>query len=122
MYRRAPGDPDKAYTLVKLGESSFRLPAGWKGRTNESPARVRAYDETMDDFREALRRQLQASGGRSDHVRSEIVAPPPRGGTVPHGDVIALLDAFLHVGLTDVVFEGAPTPLTSRERAERRAR
>ena len=38
-------------------------------------------------------------------------------GAVPHGDVVEVLNVFLELGLTDVVFEGAATPLTAAERA-----
>ncbi len=123
MYRRELGDRDKAYTLVKVdGAQHFRLPPGWKGRLREAPQRVRLYDQTIARIQTVIRERLVAQGSNPDLIEAQIVAPPRRGGAVPHGDVIALLDAFLQAGLTDVAFEGAATPLNSRERAQRRGR
>ena len=58
-------------------------------------------------------------GGNATQLKGEIVAPPPWGGAVPHGDVVALMDLFIQAGVSDVNFEGAMWPLNRRERAER---
>ncbi len=122
VFRREIADPDKAYTLVKIDNAArFRLPAGWKGRLKESPDRLRAYDRTIAAVQGAIQKRLAIYGNNPDAVKGEISAPPPRGGTVPHGDVVALLDSFLHLGMTNVKFEGQMTPLNKRERALRAA-
>jgi hypothetical protein len=122
VFRRDLENSAQAYTLIKLDNArQFRFPRGWKGRGKEQPARVRAYDAAIASITQAIRARVAANGGNPDLFQAEIVAPPPRGGAVPHGDVIALMDAFIDVGLVNVNFEGAATPLNRRERAERAA-
>jgi len=123
VFRREGDTPEKAYTLVKVDNAEqFRLPVGWRGRAKESPERVRRYGGVLAAIGAVIDRRLQAYGGGAGVVKGEIKAPPPRGGSVPHGDVVALLDLFMAHGLTDVNFEGQAAPLTSRERAARNAR
>ncbi|MDA1194371.1 MAG: biopolymer transporter ExbD [Planctomycetota bacterium] len=111
VFRRNVERSEHAYTFVKLdGALQFRLPMGWQGRAGESPARVREYDATLAAITTALRERVAIYGGPASGVKGEIVAPPPQGGSVPHGDVVALLDSFLAVGMTDVRFEGAAAP------------
>ena len=92
VFRRESADVEKAHTLIKLGAVQFRLPRGWRGRSNESARRVRTYDQTVAAVRAEIERQLEAAGGNPDLVNCDIVASPPHGGVVPHGDVVALLD------------------------------
>jgi len=61
----------------------------------------------------ALYTQLKArheATGRSDDTVFEIVAPPPKGGLVPHGYVVQAVDVCLAVGAHNIVFEGAAYP------------
>ena len=119
VFRRELGNAERAYTLVKLDNAmQFRLPAGWKGRRLEPPARVAEYDAVLANVTQALRDRVAAYGSAAD-IKGEIVAPPPRGGAVPHGDVVALLNAFIEVGMLDVRFEGQAYPLSRGERAAR---
>jgi biopolymer transport protein ExbD len=124
VFRRDMLDKKKAYTLVKIDndQKSFALPQGWKGRDEESPERVRLYDATINGIRAVIKAKMDKHGGDKDKMKGEIVAPPPKGGAVPHGDVMQILNAFLSLGMTDVVFEGQATPLSSKQRAERRAK
>ena len=111
VFRRHIGDPEAAYTLIKLDNArQFRLPAGWKGRAQESAARIALYDRTYAAIQAALEERLAALGGVAGDVKGEIVAPPPRGGAVPHGDVVGLINAYIAVGMLDVRFEGATEP------------
>ncbi len=121
VFRRDMDDKEKAYTLVKIDndQRTFSLPRGWKGRLKETPERVREYDGKIGAIRMIVAEKMKAHGGKADEVKGEIVAPPPKGGAVPHGDIIQVLDVFLNLGMLDVVFEGAATPLTNRERAAR---
>lgn len=43
-----------------------------------------------------------------------IEAKPPRGGLVPHEDVVAILDAFIAAKVPEVMFEGAAPPMPRR--------
>ena len=121
VFRRDMEDEAKAYTLVKIDndQQTFSLPMGWKGRDVESPERLKDYDRTLAAVRTIVDRKMKAHGGKPDEVKGEIVAPPPKGGAVPHGDIVQILDVFLSLGMLDVVFEGAASPLTSKERATR---
>ena len=121
VFRREMSDPKKAHTMIKIDNEAkkYFLPKGWKGRLKDS--RVDEYDATIAKVKQTVLRKIKAHGGNSDEVKGEIVAPPPKGGAVPHGDVVQMLNIFLSVGMTDVVFEGQATPLNSSERAARRA-
>jgi hypothetical protein len=122
VFRRDVQDAHKAATVVRIDNDRrvFALPAGWRGRGAETPERVRRYDATIAAIRSVIAAKRAAHGPDAAKVKGEIVAPPPRGGLVPDGDVIRILDTFLSLGMTDVVFEGQSTPLSSRERALRR--
>jgi hypothetical protein len=123
LFRRNVVDEGEAYTLMKVDNvAQFRLPPGWKGRAKESAGRIKQHDDTIAALRARVKAQLVAHGGDPDDIAGEIVAPLPRGGSVPHGDAMAVLDAFLELGITNVRFEGTPTPLTSTERAARNSR
>ena len=121
VFRRELASPTNAYTLIKLDNAAqFRLPAGWKGRRLESAARVKQYDTVIATITENLRTRIATYGGMPDAVKGEIVAPPPHGGAVPHGDVVSLLNTFIDVGLMDVRFEGTANPLNKADSAARR--
>ncbi len=51
-----------------------------------------------------------AAQGKAPEVKGEIKTPAPDGHSVPHGDVMKVLDAFLATGMTQVNFEGAAAP------------
>jgi hypothetical protein len=124
VFRRDMADPAKAYTMIKVDNEAkqYILPKGWKGRIKEEAldmARVEQYDAVIAKVRSVVARKIKAHGGEIGEVKGEIVAPPPKGGAVPHGDVIQMLNIFLGVGMNDVVFEGQATPLNSTERAAR---
>jgi len=123
VFRRDMDDKLKAYTLVKIDNDAavYKLPRGWKGRGKETAERLGEYDAKMRAIKAVVNRKMKAHGGEAAEVKGEIVAPPPKGGAVPHGDIMQVLDIFLELGMTDVVFEGTATPLTSKERAARRA-
>ena len=123
VFRRDMADQEKAYTLIKIDNDrkSYSLPRGWKGRNKDTAERVKQYDAIMAAVKTVVDKKMKAHGGLPEEVKGEIVAPPPKGGAVPHGDVVQVLNVFLSLGMIDVVFEGAATPLTSKERAARAA-
>ena len=123
VFRRDLGKPTE-HTMMKIENSKniFLLPKAWKGRSKEEAketdsARVKEYDNKFEQLYTAIKARL--GGAKMDEVKGEIVAPPPKGGAVPHGDVMSVLNVYLRLGITDVVFEGKATPLTSTERAAR---
>jgi len=61
----------------------------------------------------ALKKRHDAAGRGRPNTKFEIVAPPPKGGAVPHGYVVQMLDVCLAVGAHDIIFEGAASPLGS---------
>ena len=112
------GEESEHQTLLKVDNThSMSLPKGWRGFRTESPARVADYNRTIDQVHAVVAAKFANYTGDKSQLKGEIVAPPPRGGSVPHGDVMKVLDVFLRAGITDVVFEGKALPLTSRERA-----
>lgn len=98
-------------------EETFYLPAGWRGRSEESAERVAAYDAAISKFRAVVDARLKAFGGDPEAVAGEILTAPPKGGAVPHGDVVQVLNVFLSLGMVDVVFKGPATHLPAAERA-----
>ncbi len=119
VFRRDMADTEKAYTLIKIDndKQTYSLPRGWKGRIKDTADRVGKYDSVIAAIKSVVGKKMKAHGGAPEDVKGEIVAPPPKGGSVPHGDIMQVLDIFLKAEISDVVFEGAATPLTSRERA-----
>ena len=111
VYRRDVADRAQAHTLIRVDNTAdFSLPRGWKGRSHESADRIARYDATLAAVETLVRRKLAGFGALPEKVKGEIVAPPPKGGQVPHGDVLGVLNVFLKTGLTDVMFEGASAP------------
>ncbi len=97
-------------TVMRVGHlpRTYALPTKWRGHLHESPVRVRDYQAVMAALRNSMQRQVQ--GVEPGKRKGEIVAPEPRGGSVPHGDVMAIINEFLRLGVTDVVFEGTRKP------------
>ncbi len=115
LFRKNRENPAEAYTLVKIdGSHTYRLPAGeWSIDKSNEASRIAAYDEVM----ERIQRVIEAKWAfvdRDPETRAEIVAPPPYGMSVPHGDVIRVLDTFVAAGLSKVHFEGTQSPLKNR--------
>ncbi len=112
VFRKNRENPAEAYTLVKIdGSHSYRLPAGdWSTDKRDESARVAEYDAVMAQIQRVIEVKWDVVD-RDPETRAEIVAPPPYGVSVPHGDVIRVLDVFVAAGLTKVFFEGAKSPL-----------
>ena len=100
LFRENHETPDAAYTRLRLGNRwTADLPVG------DDPA---AREAVLDALTDELKRMHVEVGVEAE---GEIKTPLPKGATVPHGDVMAVLDAFLDAGLEKVDFEGAPSPL-----------
>lgn len=70
------------------------------GVTGDAGARAAALGVLAD--------VLRAKAGQGDAAwRGHLLARPPTGGFIPHADAVAVMDAFLVAGITDVTFEGA---------------
>ena len=54
--------------------------------------------------------EIRVRGPQGVSAKGEIRTPRPGGLMVPHGDVMAVLDAFVRAGVADVTFEGTPMP------------
>ncbi len=123
VFRRDMANKEQAHTYIKIDndKAGFALPRGWKGHTKDTPERIAQYDKVIATIKTIVLKKMKAHGGAPEEVKGEIVAPPPKGGAVPHGDVVQVLNVFLELGMLDVVFEGAATPLTNKERAARAA-
>jgi len=111
IFRRQGRWRQKAFTLVRVDPGTeFKLPAGWRGRAREPAARLATYDRILRSIQAEIRRRVSMVDGQPEVRCGEIVAPPPMGGSVPHGDVVGLLNAFLAAGITQVRFEGTSPP------------
>ncbi|MDF1702747.1 MAG: biopolymer transporter ExbD, partial [Planctomycetota bacterium] len=99
VFRRDMADTEKAYTLIKIDndKQTFSLPKGWKGRNKDTADNVKRYDAIMAAVKSVVEKKMKAHGGAPEEVKGEIVAPPPKGGAVPHGDVIQLLNVYLNL-------------------------
>ena len=111
LFRKHADDATNAYTRVRIANRhTVNLPV--------TPVGVEAEN---DDARDAALGQVLAAiddvrrlGGYDPDVKGEIRTPEPEGQSVPHADVMAVLDAFLLADFEDVAFAGAPLPLPGR--------
>lgn len=102
LTRLDPESPDRARTQVKIGGDTYVLV--------DRPSAGRAdRARILERITERLR-ALHAATGRP----GAIEAKPPRGGLVPHEDVVAVLDAFIEADVPEVMFEGAAMPMPRR--------
>ena len=110
LFRRDDDKPEP-YTYIKVNdqEPGYRVP--FVKFTGDNPV----YDEDLHDKRKAIFKQIEdrlaSLHAANNELKGEIDAPPPKGGLVPHGDIMAILDAFVSVGVTDVNFQGAGSPM-----------
>jgi biopolymer transport protein ExbD len=93
-------DPALARTRLKVAGREWILP-------ELSRDGVRARDA----FVEQLTRQLAELREAVPELHGQIDTPRPNGVHVPHGDVIAVLDAFVKAKYSNVDFVGTPAPL-----------
>jgi hypothetical protein len=116
LFRRDEGGPGKEYTYIEVNDQ----PPGYKV-PNVKFTGDAFGDEDKHDQRYAVFQQIQAriAGlfASNKELKGEIQAPPPKGGLVPHGDIMGVLDAFLAAGITEVNFQGAASPLPKAKRA-----
>ncbi|MCB9825679.1 MAG: biopolymer transporter ExbD [Planctomycetes bacterium] len=112
VFRRGlDGPPETQLTVIRVDSShELHLPTGWSSYAEESVERRNVFDAVLAQLGVAVRGRAAASPDRSK-LLAEIVAPPPSGGYVPHGDVMRILDVLLQAGFHDVRFEGALSPL-----------
>jgi hypothetical protein len=92
-----------APTRVRVGGGAAHALPGPEDTPAGRAARARVLDVVRADIA-ALARGQAGLGP----VRGEIRTPPPGGDAVVHGDVVAVLDAFLAAGVLDVTFEARP--------------
>jgi biopolymer transport protein ExbD len=91
-------DPTRSRTKLKIAGREWVLPD---------------LVTTADEDREAVFRDVEKhlAALRGLGLPAEIDTPKPTGVTVPHGDVIRVLDAFLTAKFEQVDLQGARDPL-----------
>ena len=96
VFRRGlDGPPETQLTVIRVDSShELHLPTGWSSYAEESVERRNVFDAVLAQLGVAVRGRAAASPDRSK-LLAEIVAPPPSGGYVPHGDVMRILDVQL---------------------------
>ena len=109
LFRLNEDDPTKASTKIKVGAKPELIfgPYVWTGE--------RKHDQAVEDQRDAQFRQITAimteAYRQNPKLKGEIETPPPKGASVPHGDIMRVLGCFLDAGVAEVNFGGAPAPL-----------
>jgi hypothetical protein len=109
LFRLNEDDPSKASTKIKVGGTPERIfgPYVWTGE--------RKHDQAVEDLRDSQFREITALIGglfkQNPKLKGEIETPPPKGASVPHGDIMRVLGCFLEAGVAEVNFGGAPAPL-----------
>ena len=98
LFRLDEADLGRARTKIKFAGSEWIVPA-----TATEAERGRTFD--------ALRERIASVSKATSVVEGEIKTPLPTGNSVPHGDVMKVLDSFWELELMDVKFEGAPPNL-----------
>lgn len=98
LYRLDEIDSAKARTKVKFAGSEWIV------------ADAASYEEREKSFA-SLREKIEQVSHATSVIEGEIKTPPPSGYSVPHADVMKILDTFIEAKITDVKFEGAPSPL-----------
>jgi len=100
LFREHHEEPERAFTRVRVGNrTTFDLP-----RDDAGAERAHVL--------EALTAEIGAVYAlMGAETEGEIKTPPPKGVSVPHGDVMAVLDAFIRADVKKVGFEGALSPL-----------
>jgi biopolymer transport protein ExbD len=116
LFRKDKDDPVKAFTKIKVGNNwETKFPAGqWKGAGDADSERMAEYDRVMASLKAKILEEWER-GGKDPEQKGEISAPPPDGPSVPHGDVVKVLDAFLELGIKTVNFQGAMAPISRSE-------
>ena len=115
LFRKEKGTKN-AYTKFRIDNThTFQLtPGDWGDGQEAEYRRLAEYDHLYNQIETVIRQKWQAQGS-SPEVVGEIAAMPPDGGAVPHGDIVRVLDGFVRVGISKVVFEGAAPPLMASE-------
>ena len=97
LFRLDDADPAKARTKIKFAGSEWIVPSHG------------TYDEREAVYA-SLGRKISEISKATAIVEGVIKAPVPSGSSVPHGDVMKVLDTFMELHLSNVEFEGAPAP------------
>jgi biopolymer transport protein ExbD len=116
LFRRDPdASSPKPYTYIKVNnlEPGFRIPNVTFGA--DALENERLHDQRHAEFLK-IQAQIARLFEQNKELKGEIDAPPPKGGLVPHGDIMAVLDAFIGAGVTTVNFQGAGAPLPKSQR------
>ncbi len=101
LFRERHETPDDAFTRVRVGNR-------WTVDLPRSDRPGDAREAVLDALASELRTVHELGGADAGGV---IKTPLPTGATVPHGDVVAVLDAFLRAGMGRISFEGSRSPL-----------
>jgi hypothetical protein len=92
-------NPSLARTRLRIAGREWILPEATRPDTVERDAFVERLSRTLAD--------LKAS---APDLHGQIDTPLPYGALVPHGDVVAVLDAFVKAQYETVDFVGTPSP------------
>ena len=107
LFRRNE-DKEDAQTMIKIGSEEWFVPRDTWSKDAQKNAELQLRRDRV--FASLLAR-IAALYAANKELKGEIEAPPPKGQAVPHADIMGVLDSFLAVGLKEVNFVGAASPL-----------
>ncbi len=112
LFRENAGQ-EHAYTKLKIaGGAMITLPeVKWTRNRKDD----QAIENLLDEKYAPIQAQIAALFRANPQLKGEIECPPPKGGAVPHVDVMRVLDCFLGAGVTEVNFVGQPFPLPKKQ-------
>ena len=108
LFREFEDDPSKAYTKIKIAGQEYNEKVYiWTGNR----AIDMAYEDERDKFFLGIQAKIAELAKAGKDLKGEIDTPLPKGASVPHTDVMRILDCFLGAGIKEVNFVGSPAPL-----------
>ena len=108
LFRVNEEDPSKAYTKIKIAGVEYKgSNYQWSG---SRPSDLKLEDD-RDQFYARIQGKIAELAKAGKDMKGEIDTPLPSGASVPHSDVIRVLDCFLGANIKEVNFVGSPAPL-----------
>ena len=109
LFRLNEEKKEIAQTKIKLGNTyEVLIPhSEWTGKGDHDEA----LEAARADAYKQLEMRIKVLHDGNKELKGEIDTPPPKGGSVPHADIMRVLDSFLAAGVTEVNFQGAASPM-----------
>src|SRR5205085_3727420 len=104
LFRQNEEDDSKAYTKIKIAGQEYNEKVyAWTGVRSTDMK----YEDERDKFFAGIQAKIAELAKAGKDLKGEIDTPLPKGASVPHADVIRILDCFLGAGIKEVNFVGS---------------